>query len=237
MSHPPGETLFFNGRVWDWKTHAATNTWFIVLDGVFGQVGTGDPPHWDGKRIDLCGRLVLPGLHDSHIHSLSTREAQVSLDLKGCQSIEDLLDRLRKFVAANPARSCYLGSGWDQDLLGSLPSRTHLDSVVATKPVFLLRKCYHIGVANTKAIEEAKIPLQDQTFQIPSGAIDWDEESQSVTGIFREEASFFMSKRVEEKNTEVRKKIPRGNHECACWSRTNWCAVAGHTCLGFVLRP
>lgn len=44
--------------------------WFTVKNGKFCRVGSGSPPQDVQSRVDLEGRLVLPGLIDCHTHPL-----------------------------------------------------------------------------------------------------------------------------------------------------------------------
>ena len=75
---------------------------------------------------------MLPGLADSHLHVYALGKASTQVDLEGCRSIEELQRR----VSEHPQTAPYLegaahvrhleggrGHGWDQELLGRLPSR------------------------------------------------------------------------------------------------------------------
>ena len=47
-------------------------------------------------RIDLKGRTVLPGFHDSHLHALGYGRFLEVTDLRGCRSPREVTDRLRR---------------------------------------------------------------------------------------------------------------------------------------------
>lgn len=68
--------------------------------------------------VDLGGRMVLPGLHDSHIHVHDTGRVLGMCDLSGATSIGDLQQRLRQYAEAHPGAKWIIGRGWEQDKLG-----------------------------------------------------------------------------------------------------------------------
>jgi predicted amidohydrolase YtcJ len=189
---------FVNGKIWQWRgpaddyTHAFAE-WMLVSDaGEVLRVGSGDLPaeavDADVAREDLSGRLVLPGLHDSHIHAYGLGESAEYLDLFGCESFEDLAQRLAAYDARYPDKAWIVGFGWAQDKLSALaryPSRHDIDAVVRDRPVILHRGCWHIAVVNTKALEIAGVDITQTHHEIQgSGAIDVDVNG--VTGILRE---------------------------------------------------
>ena len=60
--------------------------------------------HATGKMdtIDLGGSTVIPGLTDAHIHTANFAREIAALDLRGATSLEDALDRVRKYADAVP---------------------------------------------------------------------------------------------------------------------------------------
>ena len=72
-----------------------------------------DPASFDDS-IDANGRLILPGLMDAHIHTLLTGQSSCYLDLKECQSIEQLQAAISTHMAKYPLASRLVGVNWDQ---------------------------------------------------------------------------------------------------------------------------
>src|SRR5581483_503942 len=66
------------------------------------------------ELIDLHGALVTPAFVDSHVHATSTGLALTGLDLSGCASRTDALDRIAAFAASLPDDAVVLGTGWDE---------------------------------------------------------------------------------------------------------------------------
>ncbi|TYZ60260.1 hypothetical protein PybrP1_008491 [[Pythium] brassicae (nom. inval.)] len=186
-------TLFANGKIWQWTDpagHAFADWMLVAADGSIKQVGVGaEPSGPDAAREDLYGALVLPGLHDSHIHAYYMGESDEFLNLTGCASFEDFAARLREYDAAFPDKAWIVGFGWEQDKLSPsarYPSRHDIDAVVRGRPVMLHRACWHIAAVNTKALEIAGIDVAVTAHAVESGSIDTDERG--ATGILRESA-------------------------------------------------
>ncbi|MBX3001267.1 MAG: amidohydrolase, partial [Caldilineaceae bacterium] len=79
------------------------------------------------------------------------------------------------------------GRGWDQSVWGrgDFPNKVDLDQISAEHPIFLSRKCGHVGWANSKALALAEIDAN--TPDPEGGEIERDETGQP-TGILKENA-------------------------------------------------
>ncbi|TMW55787.1 hypothetical protein Poli38472_010669 [Pythium oligandrum] len=209
-------TLFTNGKIWQWTGEYAA--WMHVdADGTIKQVGAQETPipaDPTAQVVDLDGALVLPGLHDSHIHAYYMGESAEFLNLSGCSSFEDFNERLRQYDAKYPDKSWVVGFGWEQDTLSAsarYPSRHDIDAVVRDRPVLLHRACWHIAAVNTKALEIAGVDITKKTHDLASGTIDVDE--QGATGILREAAVELVTKHTNEESDAVRIKYLRHSLE------------------------
>lgn len=163
MSSSVRQHLVYNARIWqpECSNQSELVTWmqFNTETGLITATGSGNPPLVsdipDSQRTDLGGRRILPGLHDSHLHVGFYGESLCSVDLRGCQSINDLQQILGQFIEDNGDLEWITGSGWEQDLLKRYPNRHDLDAVCADKPIYLKRICRHIAVANSLALQLA----------------------------------------------------------------------------------
>lgn len=112
------------------------------------------PPR--GKRIDVSGRTLLPGLIDAHGHVMTLGEGALAVDLNPTKSLAEAQAAIR----ANPGKGAWIkGSGWNQERwsLGRFPTAAELDAATGDRPAFLERVDGHAGWANTRALALAGV--------------------------------------------------------------------------------
>lgn len=109
--------------------------------------------------VDGKGRVLMPGLIDSHVHVMSVGLAAMSLDLSMTRSLAEAQARIAAYAAAHPDRQWIIGRGWNQEQwgLGRFPTAAELDAVVKDRPVWLERVDGHAGWANSAALAAAGI--------------------------------------------------------------------------------
>ncbi len=132
--------------------------------------------------IDLGGRHVYPGFTDAHCHLRGLGEESLMLDLRGCTSKKEALERLADYVRSHPGVSWIRGRGWDQNLWKgrAFPTRQDIDAVIAKKPVFLTRIDGHAAWVNTAALAVARI---DATSPDPEGGRILRDKKGAATGV------------------------------------------------------
>jgi predicted amidohydrolase YtcJ len=146
----------------------------------------------------------MPGFNDAHLHLGNAGMEKMNVDLVGVKSLDEFRERLRaKCDGATPGE-WVVGGGWDETLWPAkvLPSRWDLDEVTGNHPVYLRRVDGHIGVANTLALENARVTVA--TKDPDGGKIDRDENGTPM-GILREKAQGFMSEAIPEPTPEKRR--------------------------------
>ena len=67
----------------------------IAGDKIAGGVGVHETALASPETLDLGGRVVVPGLTDSHVHFPTWALAQNEVKLDGCGSLEEALARIR----------------------------------------------------------------------------------------------------------------------------------------------
>ena len=137
--------------------------------------------------IDLGGHFVMPGFNDAHLHLADAGRQKLNLDLTGVKTLDEFRKRVAARVETAQPGEWILGGGWDETTwpVKALPSRWDLDEVSGPHPVFLDRVDGHLAVANTRALQLAKVTLASRDPE--GGKIDRDENGQP-TGILREGA-------------------------------------------------
>lgn len=184
------DALFTNGIIKTMDGRAAEAVG--VKDGRIAFIGGRDEADLlagaETKRVDLGGRLMLPGFTDTHMHLLMYGGKHEEADLFQATSMRSALETGREFLLSHPEKRCLVGSGWNNDNWSDthdFPTRTELDTVSRDIPVIYMRACYHIISLNSRALELNNI--NENTPDPPGGAIDRDEHG-VPTGVVRENA-------------------------------------------------
>ncbi len=164
---------------------------FVVWDGtVIEQVGEArDLGHTsDLEVIDLGGRLILPGLIDSHLHLVMYAVNLIRVDLADTQSAAEGLDSVRVFARNLPPGAWLRGRGWDKQRWGldGFPHRSMLDAVVPDRPVALSSRDGHVMWLNSPALEA--IGIGEAVPRVEGGEIEVDRRGRP-TGILKENAA------------------------------------------------
>jgi len=183
------DLILYNGTIQTMHPHQPHATSVAMRNGRILALGSDDSMRdLSGKlarRIDLQGRLVLPGLTDSHFHLYDWSLSRSELQLADTTSLQDLQTRLAKRVAETPAGNWIKGQGWNETRWehAILPTAAELDAVSKNHPVILWRSDLHLAVANSRALALARIT--QSTPDPPEGLIDRDPAGKP-TGILRE---------------------------------------------------
>ena len=135
--------------------------------------------------VDLNGAFVMPGFNDAHTHITEAGQQKLTVDLDGTTSLDDMLARIKAYVATAKPGQWIQGGGWDHTKWTSktLPTRGDLDKVTGDHPAVFYRTDGHIVVANSSALLAAGI--SSATPDPQGGKIDRDANG-SPTGIVRE---------------------------------------------------
>jgi predicted amidohydrolase YtcJ len=137
--------------------------------------------------VDLQGKLVLPGFIDNHVHFVLGGTQVGGLHLRACKSSEATARELGAYVAAHQG-AWICGGDWDEEgwEVKRLPDRSLIDPVTPNTPVFVNRFDWHMGLANTLALQKAGITRD--TPDPPGGTIERDPATGEVTGILKDSA-------------------------------------------------
>jgi predicted amidohydrolase YtcJ len=159
-------------------------------DDVLASAGPGT------RRVDLCGRTVLPGFIDAHAHVWKIGQLLTTVaDLRGVESLPVLQQRLGEASARLPPTAWLLGRGYNEARLAERrgPVRSDLDAAVSDRPVVITRTCGHIVACNSAALCLAGVGRD--TAVPPGGEIDRDETGEP-TGVLRETAMGLVTRHV-----------------------------------------
>ncbi len=148
----------------------------VVMEGdeiVF--VGTSEqaqPYIGDHTRvIDLDGKMVLPGIHDTHLHPLEAGLDEIKCILETEQSVSKWTDELTKCAAQNSNSDWLLGWGHNINTLlqDSRSPKSLLDAIESERPMAIMEATSHSVWVNSKALQLSGITESSQNPQ--GGAI------------------------------------------------------------------
>lgn len=168
----------------------------LVEDGRIAAVGKNDEilsMAEGADQIDCEGRTVIPGFNDSHMHLVYVGEAMLNVDLSGCKSVEEMVEKCIAFRKENPefTKNGLFSQSWNQDHFDPdkrrLPNRHDLDKIATDIPVVLARICGHSSTANSKALE--MMGLSKENNKIEGGDVILEEDG-SPNGYLCENAAF-----------------------------------------------
>ena len=155
------------------------------------------------RIINLDGAALYPGFTDAHAHLLGIGLREMTLNLEGTTSIEELKSRLAEAVADTPKGETVYGRGWIETHWPEkrFPNRTDLDSVSPDNPVILERADGHAVVVNSAAISASGITRDTQA---PFGGDILKDENGEPTGMLIDKADQLVADLMP-KITEARK--------------------------------
>ncbi|MCZ4352025.1 amidohydrolase [Roseovarius aestuarii] len=192
MNLNPIDTIIVDGKIASMQTPGDFVAAMAIADGRI--VATGSSAEIrdlapSATVIDARGRLVLPGFIDSHCHPdrYGAQLGRWTYLGDGPDSIDALLDLVRRKTEGTPQDQWFVGFGYDDHRLGGYPTRDALDAAAGGRPAYLNRRDAHLGFANSAAL---KIIGYDADTPDPAfGRIDRDPVTGDPTGLLRETAA------------------------------------------------
>ncbi|MBR3788567.1 MAG: amidohydrolase [Clostridia bacterium] len=181
------DTLIINGRFLTLDDENPNAEAIAISDGRIIFIGKENEARKfadnETKIIDLKGHVAAPAFIESHTHPLAYASMLTRLNLRGknTESLENLLDCVRKKAETTPEGEWIVGTGYDEGKFIEGPSdvtRDDLDKVAPHHPVFLRRTCGHLCLLNSLAMklgglsDEDSLPYDNcQYFRDASGRL------------------------------------------------------------------
>jgi len=190
-------TIFKNGKIYTvdrnqpWVESIIVQSDEIVFAGANNEA-LSFAKDMDAKIVDLEGRFVMPGIHDTHIHFEGFYNAK---QLKGRvlrytgeeKSIDELQAKLEVFGRDNPELELLFVEQLPLSLFPGLsPSKAFIDEVISDRPVVMLSDSEHESLLNSKALELENI---DSSTSDPVGGEIVRDSNGEPTGLLREKAA------------------------------------------------
>jgi len=138
----------------------------------------------DTERIDLDGRVLLPGFIDAHTHMETLGRYLVHADLSAAENLDEAVSLLRERAQETDASAdpeWVLGYGYDESTWPEdrYLDREDLDAVSEDRPVVAFREDMHVASVNSVVLERHEDQMADA---------DVHYENAEPTGVLVEEA-------------------------------------------------
>jgi predicted amidohydrolase YtcJ len=196
----PADIVFKNGNVYTANDKAPQARAIAVKADRIVFVGTNEAAQKyvgaSTRVVDLHGRTVLPGFTDSHQHLSGVGQREMTLNLEGTTSLEDLLAKVKARVDQAKPGEWVTGRGWIETHWQPpvFPTRWDLDKVSPNNPVILGRADGHGAVANSAALKLAGV---DKSTPNPfGGEISKDKQSGEPNGMLLDAAQGLVRRKV-----------------------------------------
>lgn len=190
------DTAYVNGKIYTVNSKQPWAGAILVQTGVITAIGTDDDVRQrmskDAHLVDLEGRMVMPGIHDAHLHLLFSGlkfkfEPHLSPGGGQQQAIEDIKSCNCSGPGDGAGNTWILGGDFfPPDFAPEGVNKAFLDEAFPDQPVFLYDYTIHHGLANSKALELAGIT--DDVVDPPGGRYIRDEATGTLTGEMVEHA-------------------------------------------------
>jgi hypothetical protein len=139
------------------------------------------------RRVDLGGRLAVPGFIDNHVHFIDGGFQLSRVQLRDAASPAEFGRRIGERAKALGPGQWVVGGNWDEQLWQpyTLPTRAMIDRLTPDNPVFVSRLDGHMALANSVALKLAGITRE--TPDPPGGTIVRDAQGEP-TGLLKDAA-------------------------------------------------
>lgn len=154
--------------------------------------------------IELDGKLLIPGLIDSHGHVGNQGAFLDNLDFFGTTSYTQIIDIIKERADELQPGEWILGRGWDQNDwdVKEFPVHDALSRAVPNNPVVVTRVDGHAILANAKAMEAAGVTRSTQS---PDGGKIHQKRTGTPSGVFVDNAMGLIRAVIPELSTERRR--------------------------------
>jgi len=196
-SRPAADLIITNAKVWtvdDAKPRAEAVA--AIGDRIVAVGSSAEIEAWRGTRtraIDAGGKLLLPGFNDAHVHFIDGGRQLDNVELRDASTPQEFARRIGERAKSTPQGEWIVGGDWDEQQWNPpvLPTKTLIDTVTPSAPVFVNRYDGHMCLANSTALRLAGVTAK--TPDPPGGTIVRDAQ-QNPTGILKDAAMGYVYK-------------------------------------------
>jgi predicted amidohydrolase YtcJ len=158
----PADRVLLGGDVYTADRAGITAEAIAVDDGAIAYVGSDrGARRYVGKRTkvtQLRGRMVMPGLHDGHIHGITAAADECSLNYEPL-TVPEFSARIKACLDASDDGWLVVSSWYQQFVIpsGTVLTKEVLDALSTTRPIVVKSSDGHTALANSRALALANI--------------------------------------------------------------------------------
>jgi predicted amidohydrolase YtcJ len=188
------EAVLYNAAIYTVNDKQPWAEAIYVRDGIIEYVGTTEEAlavaSENAELIDLNGKMVMPGIHDVHMHPLEAMSPLLGACLldSAVEDAEEYIPELEECAPEQMGTDWVLGFG--HSVFTLLETERHpkeiLDQAIPDKPAAIMEETSHSFWVNSKALERAGI--DKDTPNPPGGVIVKDAITGEPTGILFDSA-------------------------------------------------
>ena len=188
------DAVYLNAKIYTVDADIAWASAMAVSDGRIVAIGSdADMATYTGDATivhDLHGSMVMPGIHDTHMHPSHAGVGQTIECSFLTYDLNEALDTLRGCLVDIPEGEWLRGGQWNDGLFAGVDQtpKSILDEIAPNHPVFLMDWSVHNAWVNSKALE--LLGIDDDTPHPSGGVIVRDAASGEATGILLDNAAY-----------------------------------------------
>jgi len=199
----PADLVLYNGKIVTVDDAFSIREAIVIKDGRIAAIGGNELRNRYAavRAIDLKGRMVIPGFHDTHIHLGG--HSRRYIDFRDTSSLAQLKQQVSEKAKELGPGEWITGGNWDEYHFKEQkkPLRGDLDAAAPNNPVVLTRAGGHSSVGNSKALEMADI--NKATPDPERGLIERDAKG-DPNGVIRERSDLYTRLVPKDKPADVR---------------------------------
>ncbi|MCP4007264.1 MAG: amidohydrolase [bacterium] len=208
------EIAYVNARVYTLDAERPWAEALAVRDGTIFAVGSEAQVRAviseRAEVIDLDQRMVIPGLHDVHVHALEAGLNRATCEFPPVAELQDLEGIARECANEQAGQTWVIGSGVHLTALREKlkPGWNPLERAVRYRPMLVLDDLGHGAWMNSQGLELAG--FRANFTDPPGGILDRDPRTGALTGVVFENAQQAARDAARKPNTENRAASYRG---------------------------
>lgn len=204
------DTLFLNGKIYTMEKEGEVFEALGVEKGKIKFLGTNEEAKSLSvkKKVDLEGKMMIPGMADSHLHLYAYCQNLTFVDLSEVTSLDEMIQLMREKADETKEGDWIKGVNFDQTKWkeNRFPTLEEMDRISDKHPAIIKRTCLHAVVANSMALRKVGI---DENYEGGTGGIVEKDAHGLPNGTLREQSTKVFDDVLPDplKDKEVQKKM------------------------------